>query len=94
MRDRRGSKIDPEQPEAVLYEKTKSGMQLTALEYIVTAAAWTGAQPPELFGHPFMFVPAPNRFGLPDFYALHVWLYKDNPSGRFNPWNPDVRCPM
>jgi hypothetical protein len=86
-------KIDPEQPEAVLYEKTKAGLQLTALEYIVTAAAWKGAQPPTLFGHQFMFIPAPNRFGLPDFYALHVWLYKDNPSGRFHPWNPDVKCP-
>ena len=86
-------KIDPEQPEAVLYEKTKSEMQLTAVEYIVTADAWKGAQPPELFGHPFMFIPAPNRFGLPDFYALHVWLWKDNPNGRFDPWNPKVRCP-
>jgi hypothetical protein len=87
-------KINPEQPEAVLYEKTKGGgLQLTALEYIVLASDWKGAQPPALFGHTFMFIPAPNRFGLPDFYALHVWLYKDNPSGRFHPWNPDVKCP-
>jgi hypothetical protein len=23
----------------------------------------------------------PNRFGLPAFYTLHVWAWKDNPPG-------------
>jgi hypothetical protein len=86
-------KINADQPEAVLYEKTKAGLQLTAVEYVVIAADWKGAQPPSLFGHAFMFVTSPNRYGLPPFYALHVWLWKDNPSGRFNPWNPTVKCP-
>ena len=85
--------IDPSHPEAVLYEHTASGLQLTAVEYIVTKDAWKGAQPPELAGHPFMLITAPNRFGLPDFYALHVWVWKDNPTGTYRPWNPDVHCP-
>ena len=85
--------IDAAHPEAVLYEQTESGLELTAVEYIVLASDWKGSQPPALFGHSFMFVTAPNRYGLPDFYALHVWLWKDNPNGRFHPWNPLVKCP-
>jgi hypothetical protein len=86
-------KINAKRPEAVLYEQTSAGLQLTAVEYIVTVAGWKHAQPPSLFGHQFMLITAPNRFGLPDFYALHAWIWKDNPSGRFFPWNPTVQCP-
>ena len=86
-------KIDPLHPEAVLYESTKSGLELTAVEYIVLASDWKGAEPPALFGHQFMYITAPNRFGLPNFWALHAWLWKDNPNGRFYPWNPLVHCP-
>ena len=25
-------------------------------------------------------------------YDLHVWLFKPNPRGMFQPTNPDVRC--
>jgi hypothetical protein len=31
--------------------------------------------------------------GMPIHYDLHVWLWMDNPSGMFAPWNPRVRCP-
>jgi len=31
-------------------------------------------------------------FGLPAFYALHVWAWKDNPNGTFVNWNPAVSC--
>jgi hypothetical protein len=33
-----------------------------------------------------------HRYGLPDFYELHVWHEKANRNGTFNDWNPDVRC--
>jgi hypothetical protein len=45
-----------------------------------------------MFGQPFQLTLAPNRFGLPDFYSLHAWLFKNNPAGMFMPWNPDVKC--
>jgi len=86
-------KIDAQRPEAVLYEQTNAGLQLTAVEYVVPVAAWKHRQPPSLFGQQFMLVTAPNRYGLPDFYALHAWVWKDNPNGRFFPWNPTVPCP-
>jgi hypothetical protein len=86
-------KVDPLHPEAVLYENTNDGLALTAVEYIVLASDWKGADPPQLFGHDFMLMSSPNRYGLPEFYALHAWLWKDNPTGRFTPWNPAVKCP-
>ena len=48
--------------------------------------------PPSLFGQEFELVATPNRYGLPPFYELHAWLWKHNPSGMFNDWNPRVSC--
>jgi len=86
-------KIDRFHPEAFLYERRHGELHLTAIEYIVLADQWKGPKPPMLFGQMFMLVQAPNRFGLPDFYMMHVWLWKSNPLGLFNPYNPDVHCP-
>jgi hypothetical protein len=87
--------LDPTTPEAVVYEPMPNGrLRLVALEYIVFQAAWDAehSSPPELFGQPFMLVPAPNRFGIPAFYQLHAWIWKHNPSGMFQMWNPRVHC--
>ena len=89
-------KLDPLQPEFLVYQPTASGQQeLVALEYVVFVPAWDAVnpQPPVLFGHPFHLVRTPNRYGTPDpFYELHVWLYERNPNGLFNDWNPKVSC--
>jgi hypothetical protein len=37
-------------------------------------------------------VPAPNRYGVPSFYQIHVWLWKSNPAGIFSDWNERVSC--
>jgi len=29
------------------------------------------------------------EFGV---WALHVWLYRENPTGIFSEWNPRVSC--
>ena len=82
-------------PEAVVYEPGEHGsLHLVAVEYVVFKAAWDAehSSPPTLFGQPFNFTPAGNRFGLPDFYSLHVWVWKHNPAGTFNMWNPNVHC--
>jgi hypothetical protein len=87
--------LDPTTPEAVVYEPMSNGrLRLVALEYIVFQAAWDAehSSPPELFGQPFMLVTEPNRFGIPAFYQLHTWIWKDNPSGMFQMWNPRVHC--
>lgn len=85
--------IDPAQPEALVYAPDENGkLKLVALEYVVFADAWTGEDPPSLFGEEFMFTDAPNRYEIPAFYALHAWIWEGNPSGTFAPFNPEVSC--
>ena len=91
--------VDESTPELVIYEPTKNGrMRLVAVEYLVVKSVWAaahggaGAAAPMLFGQPMELVPAGNRYGLPDFYELHAWLWKNNPLGMHNDWNPDVTC--
>ena len=38
----------------------------------------------------FHLFEAPNRFGLPAFYTLHVCAWKDSPTGTFVNWNTNV----
>jgi hypothetical protein len=88
--------LDPAKPEALMYQPTKSGkLELLGAEYIVFQAEWDALhpQPPVLFGHPFHLVRAPNRYNVPAFYELHLWVWEHNPNGIFNDWNPKVRCP-
>ena len=86
--------IDPYKPEIILYEPTPSGPKLSGADYIVDAATWnqTHQQAPELDGQIFHFFDAPNRFGLRPFYTLHVWAWKDSPTGTVVNWNKNVRC--
>jgi hypothetical protein len=87
--------IDPRTPEAMVYEPDAKGrLKLVAVEYVVFKDAWDAmhSAPPSLFGHTFDTTANPNRFGLPAFYSLHAWLYKNNPAGTFSMWNPKVTC--
>lgn len=34
-----------------------------------------------------------NRYGLPAFYERHLWLWKPNPAGTFEDWNPESPAP-
>jgi hypothetical protein len=88
-------KVKATRPEALVYEPRHGKLRLVAVEYVVFQDAWdaTHSSPPKLFGHEFMLQTAPNRFGLPAFYMLHAWIYKHNPAGTFEPWNPRVHCP-
>lgn len=82
-------------PEVIVYEPRPDGTyRLVAVEYVVFKADWDAlhASPPQLFGRTFTHVPAGNRYGLPDFYELHVWAWKGNPRGVFDDWNPTVSC--
>jgi hypothetical protein len=82
-------------PEALVYAPGADGtLELAAVEYVVVKSAWDAGHSarPSLFGHTFNLTAAPNRFGLPAFYSLHVWAWKQNPAGRFAMWNPTVHC--
>jgi hypothetical protein len=88
--------VDPTKPEALVYEPDKHGkLNLVALEFVTFKSDWDAAHPgvwPSLFGQDFMFTPDHNRFDIPAFYSLHVWLWKSNPAGLFMPFNPNVSC--
>lgn len=88
-------RIDRLAPEALIYEPHADGsLTLVAVEHLVLAADWDAnhAAPPILYGHRFARVAAGNRYGLPDFYELHVWHERSNVNGTFNDWNPAVQC--
>ena len=78
--------VDVANPEALLYAPDRNGrLDLVAVEYVIPKAAWSAAQPPELFGKQFKL----NAF---DLWALHVWVWEKNPSGLYADWNPRVSC--
>jgi len=64
------------------------------MEYIVPLDAWAGAghdlndpnDVPQLLGQKF------TRHSFLPIFKLHIWLWRDNPSGRFADWNPKVSC--
>jgi hypothetical protein len=80
--------FDPLKPEVVLYAKGPDGeWRLIALEYVVINVGQPrpslGDQLFDIGGAP---VPVPH-------WTLHVWLYENNPSGMFAPFNPNISCP-
>lgn len=94
--------IDAAKPEILIFEpQADGGRRLVAVEYMVFEAAWKAAghtTPPSLFGQEFVHMkddPATSQHeahGFEPHYELHVWLYRDNPSGMFAEFNPNVSC--
>ena len=87
--------LDATHPQIVIYEAMPGGgLRLIGADYLLLADAWNAKHsgPPELMGQLFHLFDTPNRFGLPAFYTLHVWAWKDNPSGAFVNWHPNVSC--
>ena len=88
--------LDPAHPEIILYEPTSSGrLKITGADFLVLADAWDASHPgdpPQLMGQLLHRFEAPNRFGLPAFYTLHVWAWKDSPTGTFVNWHTNVSC--
>jgi len=87
--------IDPANPELLNYEPQKDGsMRLGAVEYFVAQDAWdaTHSEPPSIGGREFDFVPLGAVPGLPAHYSLHIWVWRNNPSGMFELFNPKVSC--
>jgi len=87
-------KLEAEHPEILIYEQRGGRLRLLGVEYLVFFDDWHAHNPgpPVLMGQHFNYVGSPNRYGLPPFYELHVWAWRDNPSGMFVDWNPAVSC--
>ena len=84
--------VDPLRPEAMVYAPGPNGqLQLAAVEWVVPIALWVEAgnsvdDPPVLLGHEMHILnPAVG-------FIIHAWVWKHNPSGMFQDWNPEVVC--
>jgi hypothetical protein len=86
--------LDIAHPEVLMYEWQDGRPRLIAVEYVVLAEAWNAANPapPVLGGQLFTYTAAPNRYGIPAFYSLHVWAWQQNPDGLFADYNRKVSC--
>jgi hypothetical protein len=89
--DRLDTEVNALQPETMVYAPGPNGqLQLGAVEYVVPKLAWDAeghAEPPSVLGQPFH----PNPAGTN--YILHAWIWRHNPDGIFEDWNPEVSCP-
>jgi hypothetical protein len=89
--------LKADEPEALIYEPLANGaFRLVGVEFIVLANVWQKQHPagdtPALEGDLLNYIGAPNRYGLPAFYELHVWAWEHNPKGSFADWNTAVSC--
>ena len=74
-------------PEVLLYEPRGEGrFRLVGVEFIIPFTAWTGTQPPTLYGQTFA------RNETFEVWALHVWAWRENQKGVFADWNGAVSC--
>jgi hypothetical protein len=92
-----GGVLNAEQPEALIYEPMADGaMRLVGVEFIVLESIWAAKHPagsvPALDGNLMNYISAPNRYGLPAFYEIHVWAWEQNPRGSYADWNTHVTC--
>lgn len=81
--------VNPLQPEALVYApKRGGGWKLVAVEYVT----FNTSSQQYVLGQPMLFRAAGNRYGLPDFYERHAWIWQGNPDGTFADWNPSITC--
>jgi hypothetical protein len=79
--------VEVTHPEVLLYEREGNGrMRLVGVEWIIPFDQWHSAEPPTLMGKPLM-----RNFTF-NVWALHAWIWKNNPKGILADWNPNVRC--
>ena len=89
-------------PGVLIYEPQVDGsMELVAVENLVFKASWAAAgnaEPPTFHGRPYDSMEDDPATALDEAHNFmphfdrHVWLYRENPRGVFEPFNPTVSC--
>jgi hypothetical protein len=89
-------------PSILIYEPQENGsLELVAVENLAFAEAWKAAgktSPPTFHGVEYNYMaddpatPADDAHQFAPHYDRHVWIYRENPSGVFAPFNPAVSC--
>jgi hypothetical protein len=89
--DRLDTEVNALQPETMVYVPGPNGqLQLGAVEYVVPAPAWDAeghGELPSVLGQRFHYSAKTDK------YILHAWIWRHNPAGIFEDWNPEVSCP-
>lgn len=87
--------IDPQLPEVLVYQPAGSGLRLVAVEYFVVDGDQdlaTDGDRPSIFGVPFHGPMPGHAAGMPIHYDRHLWVWRHNPAGIAEDWNPTVTC--
>jgi len=97
-----GTHTDFNKPSILIYEpQADQSLQLVAVENLVFIKAWEAAgntAPPSFQGVPYdRMVDDPNTavdeaHNFEPHYDRHVWVHRENPSGVFAQFNPNVTC--
>ena len=84
-------KLHIKKPEILLYEPQKNGSyKLVGAEWYVPAEKTN--KTPKIFNEKFQGPMDNHDDSDGQHYDLHVWLFKKNPDGMFNPLNKRVSC--
>jgi hypothetical protein len=75
-------------PEILVYGREPDGAyRLNGVEYVVPYSSHAREkEPPTIMGQKLL-----RADGLGIWY-LHVWVWRENPSGMFASWNPTIEC--
>ncbi|MGH7562856.1 MAG: hypothetical protein ACREK5_00320 [Gemmatimonadota bacterium] len=98
-----GTHTDFTLPAVLIYFPDEAGsLKLGAVENLVFEGAWKAAGnagPPEFQARQYWHrIDNPATAEVDEahmfepHYELHIWMYEDNPSGMFSPYNPTVSC--
>ncbi|HJS80952.1 MAG TPA: hypothetical protein VJ748_10030 [Vitreimonas sp.] len=100
--DGSGAHTDFLRPSILIYEPQADGsLELVAVENLVFLRAWqaTGqVDPPSFHGLSYdtmadnVNTPIDEAHMFEPHYDRHVWIYRENPSGVFAQFNPNVSC--
>jgi hypothetical protein len=87
--------VDLRRPPILLYVPSEDGPRLVGVEYFKADADQdlsTDDDRPSLLGHEFDGPMEGHGGGMPRHYDLHIWVWKHNPAGTFEEFNPAVTC--
>lgn len=88
--------VDPAKPAALFYEDDRfGGKRLVGVQWVVfdrDQDMSTDDDRPSMFGEKFTGPHRGHFRGQPIHYAMHMWLWKENPKGAFQTYNPAVTC--
>lgn len=100
--DGKGTHTDFLNPSVVIYEPQADGsLELVAVENLVFMEGWKAAgneAPPSSYAYEWVAMvddPATEvdeAHGFQPHYELHAWVFRENPNGPFEPFNPNVTC--